>query len=143
MQAFAEQLTAQHGVNLSEVGAHLRLDLPGFDRLCIERLTDYAVSVAHYFAVNGDLVPEPDIVFHTGQPEGWIPIEVTQSIMGFMQLVTGGFLSPIVAGSETLELDGVAVFAELWAGNLADQGWFERGIKHVYLDYHPVEDFPF
>lgn len=138
MQDFVERLALKHGVDLSLVGAHLRVDLPGFDRLVVERLTPYAISVAHYFEQNGDLVPEPDIVYHTQSSEGWVPIEIAQSLMGFASLVAGGYLGPIVPGSQSDNLDGVAVFSEMWADNLLAQGWLEKGERYVYADSMPV-----
>ena len=143
MQAVVESLTARHDVNLEMIGARLRLDMPGFDRLCIERLTPMAVSVAHYFEVNGDLTPEPDIVFYTADTAGWIPIEIAQSLTGWLQLVQGGFTSPLQTGTQKQVLDEVADFAELWADNLVAQGWLEKGVKHVYRDYYHFEDIAF
>jgi len=29
---------------------------------------DECLSVSHYFEQNGDLIPDPDILFHSGEP---------------------------------------------------------------------------
>ena len=96
-----------------------------------------------YFEVNGDLTPEPDIVFYTADTAGWIPIEIAQSLTGWLQLVQGGFTSPLQTGTQKQVLDDVADFAELWADNLVAQGWLEKGVKHVYRDYYHFEDIAF
>ncbi len=38
------------------VGSSLRLEMPHFDRLVIEKIAAKHISVAHYFEQNGDLV---------------------------------------------------------------------------------------
>lgn len=80
MQAVIEQLASKHSLDLSKTGEHIRLDLPGYDRLCIEHIGGHLVSVAHYYEHNSDLVPDPEIVFFTDPVWGWMPIEITQSV---------------------------------------------------------------
>jgi hypothetical protein len=66
MQRVITELAAKYSINLRQVGSHLRLTMPGFDRLVIECIGQNQVSVAHYYELNGDLVAEPDVVFFTG-----------------------------------------------------------------------------
>jgi hypothetical protein len=63
MQRVIEQLAKQHGRDLSQDEAHLRLEMPGFDRLVIENIGLRRISVAHYCEMNGDLLADPDVVF--------------------------------------------------------------------------------
>jgi len=56
MKTVIEQLAQHHSLDVTQVEAHLRLDLPGFDRLVIENIGLNRISVAHYFELNGDLV---------------------------------------------------------------------------------------
>ena len=77
MQRVISQICEKHGVDLSQPGAHLRLDMPGFDRLVIERITRDEVSVAHYREQNGDLITDPEIVFFTGYSD-WVAIAIGQ-----------------------------------------------------------------
>jgi hypothetical protein len=126
MQALMAQLAKQHGVDFSQVGAHLRLALPGYDRLVIEAIGGQRVSVAHYFELNGDLVADPDVVFFTGDGR-WLPIEITQALGGYRlyaELANDG------QQLECLDPRGqadLAAFAEFWAQNLRDQGWLAHG----------------
>ena len=104
---------------------HLRLDMPHFDRLVIERHDDM-ISVSHYFEQNGDLVPDPDVELHY---PSWIPTAITQC-MGFRR-------------EKFIERDGkkyvdrhfhneVSSFLNMWARNLKAQRWAERG--KIYED---------
>lgn len=74
MEKVITALAEKHGVTLKQVGANLRLDKPGFDRFCVERITTGCISVAHYFELNGDLVAEPDIVFFVDFSGAWFPV---------------------------------------------------------------------
>ena len=125
MQSVIEQLAKQHGLDLSQAEAHLRLEMPGFDRLLIENIGCQCVSVAHYYEQNGDLVADPDVVFFTGYG-AWVPIEITQ-VMGVYRRCAE--LDEAGREIERVNLQGVASlasFTEEWAQNIADQGWLKR-----------------
>lgn len=134
IRAVIEALAAQHGVTLTQAGSRLRLDLPGFDHLCIECLTPWCIRVAHYAEVSDGLLPEPEIVFFTANAAGWIPLEITQSLTGWLQLAPRGFTGPLRTGSRTPMFAEVIEFAETWADNLVAQGWSEKGERHVYAE---------
>jgi hypothetical protein len=49
--------------------------------LHVSKLTPRLLSVAHYYEQNGDLVPDPEMVFkctRLGVVEFWEPVEITQ-----------------------------------------------------------------
>ena len=81
MQEVVIQLAGKHGLDLTQPGASLRLDMPGFDRLVIERKGEKLVSVAHIYEQHGRLLPDPEIVFFTGE-SGWIALEISQVLGG-------------------------------------------------------------
>ena len=102
---------------------HLRLDMPHFDRLVIERHHDL-ISVAHYFEQNGDLVADPDVELHYPT---WTPTAITQTHFGYR--------------SKFIERDGqtyvdrtfhteVSAFLSMWGRNIKSQGWAEKGQVH-------------
>jgi hypothetical protein len=103
----------------SQSDFHARFDLPGYERLVIERHTDL-ISVAHYYEQNGDLVADPDVELHYPT---WTPTSITQ-VFGYRP--------------KFIERDGktyvdtrfdreVSTFLVLWARNIKAQGWAERG----------------
>lgn len=132
MREIVGKLCEKHGIDLNQVRATIRLNLPGFDRLCIERIASNAVSVAHYFEMNGDLVPEPDIVFFVDEWGEWLPIEITQSMTGWTRVVEFNEDGDKIMRYRPDEQADIASFAETWAQNLIDQGWLTEGERHEY-----------
>ena len=96
-----------------------RLDMPGYDRLVIER-QGKTVIVGHYFEQNSDLMADPEIELHFPT---WVPTAITQ--------ILGGRRSKFVErGSQTFVdtrfHDEVTSFLSTWAENIKGQGWVER-----------------
>jgi len=132
MTTIVTAIATKHHVDLAQVGAHLRLDMPGFDRLCTERIGPRCISVAHYFVMNGDLVAEPDIVFYVESPRIWFPISISQSLTGWREYAQLNMLGTALVGYQPKAQKGLAEFAEMWAQNIKDQGWLEDGVHYVY-----------
>lgn len=132
MAAMITAIAAKHNVNLQQVGANLRLDMPGFDRLCVERISTGCISVAHYFVMNGDLVAEPDIVFFVDLSGAWYPIAINQSITGWRAYAQLDDAGTAIVRFRPQAQKSLAQFAELWAQNIRDQGWLEAGVRYVY-----------
>jgi hypothetical protein len=127
MKKEIEKLAQKHNFPFAQIGEYLRLDMLHFDRLCIEKIGVNRISVAHYFKMNGDLVPDPDIVFFVTESGDWCPIGINQSIGGWRSYVK---MTADGAGIEACDTVGQAElvdFAEVWAQNIADQGWLEQG----------------
>ena len=112
MQAIREILHA-HGydsVHEMDVGSMIEVELgETMMPLVIEKIDDRRVSVAHYHTQRGDLMADPDIVFHVTQSGEWIPIEYTQH--------------PHIYEHDPSGLSGAASFAETWDQNLKQQGY--------------------
>jgi hypothetical protein len=130
MQAVIEQLAATHGVQLTEPGAHVRLDMAGFDRLRIERLANGCISVAHLFESQGYLIPEPDICFFVDAHGRWAPIDITQSLTGYRAYAELSEDGRTILRYHRQRQADLAAFCEQWAQNLIDQGWLAHGIKY-------------
>ena len=101
---------------------HVRFDMPGFDRLVIERIGDL-ISVAHYYEQNGDLIADPEVEFHY---PSWYPTAITQVISGRREK----FISQ--NGQEFVDTkfhDEVTSFLVMWGRNLRAQGWDTANLK--------------
>ena len=78
--------------------------------LVIEKIDENRLSVAHYYTQRGDLMADPEIVFHVKNEE-WVPIRYTQH--------------PYIEqyDPDGLDLDG---FVEQWNQNLQRQGYTDE-----------------
>lgn len=122
MQKVVEELATKHGADLSVPGAWMRLELPHFDRLVVEAIGVRRISVAHYWELEHDLIPAPEIVFAV-EGECWYPISIEQGFTGF------SLVARKVDGAWFGQRDGqagVAAFADEWATNIREQGWIDR-----------------
>lgn len=123
MQKVIGELATKHGVDLTVVGAWMRLELPHFDRLVVECIGVNRVSVAHYYESFGDLVTCPEIVFAVENGQ-WFAISYETGGVGydvFARKSNGAWLYKPDAQK------GAATFADEWAGNIRSQGWIEQG----------------
>jgi hypothetical protein len=132
MQQEIDRITQAHHFDLStaRVGAHLRLEMPGFYPLVIEKIGKNLISVAHYFTQNSDSVADPEVVFFTGYGV-WVPTEITQPAISVMGRPCGGWrecaeLAPSqdrIAKYAPRAMADIASFARMWARNLHAQQW--------------------
>jgi hypothetical protein len=135
MQAVITQLAQKHGLDLTAAEGYLRLDMPGFDRLVIEKIGESLVKVAHYYEPaspadkqHGHLMADPEMAFFMAHTL-WVPFEIRQVIGG--QRV---YARPTPDGQGIVLIDpkrqeDIADFAEIWASNIETQGWLENGVK--------------
>ena len=95
---------------------HVRFDMPGFDRLVIERHGSL-ISVAHYFEQNGDLIADPEVELHYPT---WFPTAITQVLSGRPEKFTKR------NGQEFVDRNfhgEVTSFLTMWGNNIRAQGW--------------------
>jgi hypothetical protein len=131
MQQFVEELVERHGVDLTPLGAFLRLDLPEQDSLVIEHMGKSQIGVSLCFVCGGRWQVDREVVFFVDDT-AWIPLEITQAATGWMAYAkldeAGQHLVRINhAGQEKL-----AEFTEQWAEKLRRQPWIEAGEVYQY-----------
>jgi len=123
MAAVIGELAAQRQFSLTTPDRSLVLYNEPFTRLVIGVEAPYLVSVAHrpITLPHQDPVSDPDMLFYTGDPAAWVPVEIT--------LITGSYQQAAVledgqiSGIFPRALADLVSFADLWAQNLRDQGW--------------------
>ena len=101
---------------------HVRFDMPGFDRLVIERIGSL-ISIAHYFEQNGDLIADPEVEIHYPT---WFPTAITQ--------VIGGRREKFIKrdGQEFIDTrfhSEVTSFLAMWGRNIRAQGWDKANLS--------------
>ncbi len=143
MQRLITQLAARWELDLAADEAHLKLENRSCVPLVIEKVGPTLVSVAHHVEENGDLSPDPEVLFFTGYGP-WVPIEVARRPPAGYRAYAE--LSP--NGREITRLDpggqeNLARFAENWANNLAQQGWLGYSRKAApEPERAPETDYP-
>jgi hypothetical protein len=107
----------------------IRVESPPFMRLVIEHVGEGprglpAVSVAHYYEQNGDLMRDPEIVFEVG-PDGWDPVSYQQDNLSIYQEAVY-----VARGKVCIQSHLVAdlkFFARKWDRNIGMQGFLKGG----------------
>lgn len=129
LQVFILQLAATHGVNLEQTGAYLRLD-KSEERLVIENIGAYRISVACQVYLYQDWVSDPAFVLWIDEYGAWTPIEVTQVQGGwrcYAEVDPNGDLEVIF---DPPGQAGLADFAEAEVvPNLLSQGWLDQTVS--------------
>ena len=108
-----------HGIDSVEAMTYddyIKLEVDGVMPLVIEKVGENRISVAHYYEQRGDLMSDPEIVFHV-QGEEWVPVEYTQH--------------PHIYHRDNSGLHDVKRFVKTWSRNLEQQGFVETARQAV------------
>lgn len=133
MKKIILRLALKHEVDLTQQGAHFRLDMEHFDRLVVENIGLNRISVAHYFEQNGDLVADPEITFWVcPATDTWIPIGVKQVFGGEKTYAWINKTGTAIERYLPYWQNDLAQFGNMWAQNIIDQRWYENAAKHVW-----------
>lgn len=98
------------------VGDHIEIERDGdaLMPLVIEKIGTDRLSVAHYYTQMGDLMSDPEIVFHIDNGV-WTPVRYTQH--------------PHIHQYDESGLSDVKQFAKQWSRKLKRQGFVEAARK--------------
>ncbi|MBA3946801.1 MAG: hypothetical protein H0X37_19845 [Herpetosiphonaceae bacterium] len=150
MEQVITTLGRLYGVNVEQPGAVLKLELPSYMPLVIERLTKESLSVTHYRMKDSpldDTIADPDVEFFISEG-GWLPVAIQQPEIAILGQILGGYNSYafLERGGSVTVLDpagqaALAEFVELWADNLRHQGWTTRA-SVVYRQPLEAEEQP-
>lgn len=105
---------------LDHLSKHQKLDAGhGFMPLCIEKLSEKRLAIAHYFEQNGDLVQDPEMVF-LRTATGWLPLSIQHSFGPvFEAFVLDDAEQPV--GVRRQQASSQKSFAHLWLANIVRQ----------------------
>lgn len=76
-QAVVTALAAHFGQPLDQPTVYVRLSMPHFDDLVIERIGAQQISVAHYQTIDSDRIANPEVVIFVTTADAWIPITIS------------------------------------------------------------------
>ncbi|QLG62062.1 DUF6908 domain-containing protein [Halorarum salinum] len=91
---------------------YIKLDVDGFMPLCIEKVGDSQISVAHYYVQNHDYMRDPEIVFEVLDDGNWVPIEYIQDPFTY-EYDENGLIAAMAFAVNT------------WDKNIQEQGFVE------------------
>ncbi len=116
------------------VGDAVKLTVPGFMPLAVERIRPTGLSIAHYYEQNGDLMADPEMTFWLAPTDG--------------QFYATGFRNDGIAQDRTSvyfygnempvkfrprEQRGQSSFAGIWMQNLRAQGFFAEAKQRAEI----------
>lgn len=130
MQQVVQQLVRRHNVDLSHAGAFLRLDLPDCDSLVIDHVDRSQVAVALCYEAGDQWKIDREVIFFTGYPPDWIPLEITQSATGWTAYAKLDSTAQHIVRINHCDQEKLAEFTERWAHKLMRQNWLEQGIPY-------------
>jgi hypothetical protein len=106
-----------------DAGASRKIDNSnGYMPVHVEYVGPNMFSVAHYGALNGDLMADPEMVFWKSPLGIWLPVSITQHYVGrYAEAVVfdGEGAKPTKFQPELLA--ELAQFASMWMKNIATQ----------------------
>ena len=144
MRAIITKIAEKHGLDLMADQAHLKLTMESMMPLVIEKVDKWQVTVTHYYYQNGDACADPDMKFFMQAnysqaarlPDGtaslnttydWVPLEITQ-VLGYRRCATLDDDQAKLVSYSARAMREIASFAAMWAMNIRDQHWLERGV---------------
>lgn len=122
LQNITEKILRKNGINPSAHTYYLKLSMPYFDDLVIERVEEQVLVGHYYHHPSGDLIPDPILAFDFNQGY-WYPVRIEQ-ILGEMTC------SYVENGKRMVYPDKIKEFRsfqKMFARNIKLHGWLEKG----------------
>ncbi len=124
IQIIIEKILRKHNINPSAESYYLKLRMPNYDDLVIEK-EGRQVLVGHYYHhPSGDLISDPVLAFDYDKGH-WYPVRIEQ-VLGdtFCSFIENG--KRMIYPGRIREFKS---FQNMFARNIRDQKWLEYGEK--------------
>jgi hypothetical protein len=124
IQNIVENILMKHSIDPSAHSYYLKLRMPNYDDLVIEKEGEQVLVGHYYHHPSGDLISDP--VFAFDYNEGyWFPVRIEQ--------VFGDTICSYLKDGERWKyprrIKEFKSFQRMFANNIRDQGWLEDGVK--------------
>jgi hypothetical protein len=124
IQNIVEKILQKHNIDPSAESYYLKLRMPNYDDLVVEK-EGRQVLVGHYYHhPSGDLISDPVLAFDYNQGY-WYPVRIEQ--------VLGDTICSFIEKGKRMiypaRIKDFKVFQRVFAKNIDVQGWLEDGIK--------------
>ncbi len=124
IQNIVEKILRKHNIDPSEEDYYLKLSMPNYDDLVIEKEGEQVLIGHYYHHPSGDLISDPVLVFDFNEGY-WFPIRIEQALGDTM-------CSYFRNGKRMIypqRFKEFKSFQRMFAKNLKEQGWLENAVE--------------
>lgn len=124
IQNIIEKILLKHNIDPSTESYFLKLRIPNYDDLVIEKEGEQVLVGHYYHHLSGDLISDPVLAFdYNGGC--WYPVRI--------ELVLGDTVCSFVENGKRMiyprRIKEFKSFQKMFARNIREQGWLENGVK--------------
>ncbi len=124
IQNVVEKILQKHNIDPTSESYYLKLRMPNYDDLVIEKEGEQVLVGHYYHHPSGDLISDPVLAFDYNGGY-WYPVRIEQ--------VFGDTICSFVEnGKRMMYLDRIREFKSfqrMFARNIREQGWLENGVR--------------
>jgi hypothetical protein len=124
IQNIVEKILRKHNIDPSAESYYLKLRMPNYDDLVIEKEGEQVLVGHYYHHPSGDLISDPVLALDYNHGY-WYPVRIEQ--------VFGDTVCSFVENGKRMIYPGrvreVKSFQRMFARNIKEQGWLEDGVK--------------
>src|SRR3972149_2035751 len=124
IQNIVENILRKHKIALTAESYFLKLSMPNYDDLVIEKEGEQVLVGHYYHHPSGDLISDPVLAFDYNQGY-WYPVRIEQTI--------GDTVCSFVENGKRMKyparIKEFRSFQRMFSTNIRDQKWLENGVK--------------
>ena len=124
IQNIVEKILRKHNINPIAESYYLKLSMPNFDDLVIEREGEQVLVGHYYHHPSGDLISDPVLAFDYNDGY-WYPVRIEQTLGDTV-------CSFVENGKRMIYPDRIREFKSfqrMLARNIKEQRWLENGVR--------------
>ncbi len=124
IQNIVEKILRKHNIDPSGKSYYLKLSMPNYDDLVIEKEGEQVLVGHYYHHPSGDLISDPVLAFDYNHGY-WYPVRIEQTLGDTV-------CSFVENGKRMIYPDRIREFKSfqrMFARNIREQGWLENGVR--------------
>ncbi len=123
IQDIIEKILRKHNIDPTAESYYLKLMMPGFDDLVIEKEGEQVLVGHYYHHPSGDLISDPVLAFDYNSGY-WFPVRIEQTLGE----VTCSYVENGKRMIYPCRIKEFKSFQRMFARNIKEQGWLENGV---------------
>ncbi len=124
IQNIVEKILRKNNIDPSAESYYLKLSMPNFDDLVIEKEGEQILVGHYYHHPSGDLISDPVLAFDYNGGY-WFPVRIEQ--------VFGDTICSFIEDGKRMtyprRIKEFKSFQRMFARNIKEQGWLENGVR--------------